>query len=454
VALAAAGCATATPGSHAASPAANVRASTASPSSAAPGSSATARTSATAPAVAPGTAVKSASALTPPLNLPKIPWAGGSAYWAKFPAAAAWGWTKPSFFPINVWDAVVTSPLDAAREKAAGVNTYLNLGPGNDLAAIRAAHQSVVGDAPKNLQPEIVGYDLTDEPDGWAGAGSGPINTQRLNCSTSTPCGFTLMAHLDATVPVNSGRFSFTNYTSGVITNPSVGRRFLNDYQSVASMDSYFYTATDSACYVSKVYGVLKSGECPKAADYGHDVALERAIDRHMPLWNYVELGTTVKSGDNITPGEVGGAVWSSVISGAMGINYFIEDTANGPCGKVDNVIEDTSCPQAVAVTKEVTKVDGQIRALAKVLNTQSYRHSFNSRLQTMLKWYDGSYYIFALPGLRGGAGTYTLKLPAGLNATQIQVLGGEDRTIPVKNGAFSDQFAHEYSYHLYKVVS
>src|SRR4029450_6060368 len=37
------------------------------------------------------------------LNLPRIPWEGGPAYWAQFPQAAASGWTDPNFFPISVF---------------------------------------------------------------------------------------------------------------------------------------------------------------------------------------------------------------------------------------------------------------------------------------------------------------------------------------------------------------
>jgi hypothetical protein len=388
------------------------------------------------------------------LALPKIPWDGGSAYYERFPKAAAYGWTNPHFFPITVWDAVVASRKDVTQDKAAGINTYLN--PfiyNNPYPAIRTAHMSVIsGTFPSGSRSVVVGYDLTDEPDGRLGLGYGPINKNTIECSTSVPCAFTAMAYLDSLVPKNSGRFTFTNYTFEIITHPAKGALLMKRYQSVDSMDSYYYTGGGDGCYVIRVYGFVTASECPKAADYGMDVARERALDPRKPIFNFVELGTTTQGGGNITPGEIGGAVWSSIINGAMGINYFIEDTAPGPCGETGNVIRDTSCPEAVAATREVAKVDRQIKALAPILNTQSYKYRFNSRLDTMLKYYNGSYYIFAMPGLKGSPGSYTLILPIGLNASHVQVID-ENRTLAINGRSFTDSFSKEYSYHIYKII-
>jgi hypothetical protein len=386
------------------------------------------------------------------LALPTIAWDGGPAYYSRFPKAAAYGWTSPSFFPITIWDAVVASRTDVTRDKAAGINTFLNPYV-YDYPAIRAAHMSVIRSLlGRGSGPEVVGYDLADEPDGRLGLGSGPINKSTIECSTGTPCAYTAMAYLDSLVPPNSGRFTFTNYTSEVITNGARGARILKDYQNVNSMDAYYYTSSGTGCYVARVYGLVTASECPKAADYGMDVARERSLDWRQPLFNFVELGTTNQAGDNIAPREIGGAVWSSIINGAMGIDYFIEDTAPGPCGETDNVLEDTHCADAVAATREVTAIDKQIEALAPVLNTQSYRHRFNSRLDTMLKYYDGSYYIFAMPGLRANPGSYTLTLPAGLKASSVKVID-ERRTIAIRGNSFTDSFSKEYSYHIYKIT-
>jgi hypothetical protein len=100
-------------------------------------------------------------------------------------------------------------------------------------------------------------------------------------------------------------------------------------------------------------------------------------------------------------------------------------------------------------------QVDQRIQALAPVINTQSYQYSFGSNLDTMLKTHQGSAYIFSMisgavssqPGQR----TFTLP-PALAGATSVKVLF-ENRTIPVVDGKFIDNFADEYTYHIYKVA-
>ena len=418
-----------------------------SPGHPAPGGSTTASPKVT---LGPGSSTARAAG---PLNLPKIPWAGGPAYYARFPAAAAYGWTSPKFFPITVWDASIDDPHEVAQDKAAGINTYLNPS-GNDFPAAQAAGMSIIASADPHpaLGPEVVGYDLTDEPDGWARAGNGPIDKKTQQCATSAPCAYTLLNYLDQLAPKSLGRFTYTNFTATVIQQPEIGAHFLRDYQDVVSIDAYYYTNTGPSCYTSTVYGLVKSGECPKAADYGMDVRKELALVPGKPVWNYVEVGSTVKDGTTITPAKLGGAVWSSIINGAMGIDYFIEDTGLKACQGTGNLIRETSCPAAVAATSEIAHVDSQIKALAPVLNTQSFRYTFNHSLDTMLKYKDGSYYIFAMPGLKGGAGSYTLHLPPGLSASKAEVVD-EGRTIPIANHAFTDSFAAEYSYHIYRIT-
>lgn len=416
----------------------------------APGGSGSSATGSPKVSLAPGSSTARA---TGPLNLPRVPWAGGPAYYAQFPAAAAYGWASAKFFPITVWDASIDDSTEVAQDKAAGINTYLNPS-GNGFAAAQAAGMSIIAGAEPHpaVGPEVVGYDLTDEPDGWARAGNGPINKSSMQCATSAPCAYTLLSYLDQLAPKSLGRFTYTNFTTTVIQQPGIGAHFLRDYQDVVSVDAYYYTDTGPTCYTSTVYRLVKPGECPKAADYGMDVTKELALVPDKPVWNYVEVGSTVKDGTTITPAKLGGAVWNSIIGGAMGIDYFIEDTGLKACQGVGNLIRDTSCPAAVSATREIAHVDSQIKALAPVLNTQSFRYTFNPRLDTMLKYKGGSYYIFAMPGLSGGAGSYTLHLPPGLSASKAEVVD-EGRTIPIVNNAFTDSFGAEYSYHIYKIT-
>ena len=97
-------------------------------------------------------------------------------------------------------------------------------------------------------------------------------------------------------------------------------------------------------------------------------------------------------------------------------------------------------------------EVNNRIKALAPVINTQSYQWSFGSGLNTMLKAKDGYAYVFSMIDGSSKPGSRTFTLPAGVNGKSVEVLN-ENRSIPVTNGAFTDTFANEYTYHIYKVA-
>jgi hypothetical protein len=122
---------------------------------------------------------------------------------------------------------------------------------------------------------------------------------------------------------------------------------------------------------------------------------------------------------------QVEGAVMNSLIHGATGILYS-EHNFGGACQTNDSFIELPSAPKA-----NVTKVDGYIKDMAPVLNTQSYQYSFGANDDTMLKWYNGAAYIFAI-GKNGSTGSHTFTLPSGISSpSSVQVLY-ENRNLPV----------------------
>jgi hypothetical protein len=98
------------------------------------------------------------------------------------------------------------------------------------------------------------------------------------------------------------------------------------------------------------------------------------------------------------------------------------------------------------------------------VLNTQSYYngtrvvndftyyyYTFNNGTDTMLKTHNGEAYIFAGLGMGHTMGNKTFTLPEGVNGTSVTVVG-ENRTIPVTNRTFTDNFANEYTHHVYQI--
>jgi hypothetical protein len=146
-------------------------------------------------------------------------------------------------------------------------------------------------------------------------------------------------------------------------------------------------------------------------------------------------------------------------------------------CASTDNTCGDSGGLCVIADVHCFTAaVDEQVRNLAPVLNTQSYAnatrvvngftyhyYTFNNGTDAMLKTYNGSAYIFAALGMHcatssctsgsvDATGSKTFTLPNGVNGTSVTVVG-EDRTIPVSGGKFTDTFANEYTHHVYKVA-
>lgn len=149
-------------------------------------------------------------------------------------------------------------------------------------------------------------------------------------------------------------------------------------------------------------------------------------------------------------PDGCGYTVMSSLIHEARGIIYF-NHNFGGPC-HTQHVLRDRNCTNTWPNRAAVIETNQRIRALARVLNTQSYEWEANSGMDTMLKAYDGSYYLFAMPSRSTGTGNQTLRLPDGIDASQAEVMF-EDRAVPITGGALSDTFPAEHSYHIYKIT-
>ena len=143
----------------------------------------------------------------------------------------------------------------------------------------------------------------------------------------------------------------------------------------------------------------------------------------------------------------------SSIINEARGLVYF-NQSLSGPCqgGSVLRQSQVTANFCGEPQVDAASKVNSQVHKLAPVLNTQSYQYSFGAGLDTMLKTYNGSAYVFAMVDGSSKPGNRVFQLPNGIKATSVQVVD-ENRTIAVgADGKFTDNFANEYSYHIYKI--
>ncbi|WP_156144286.1 hypothetical protein [Sinomonas humi] len=387
------------------------------------------------------------------LDLPRIPWEGGPGYWRNFPASAAAGWDDPSFFPIVAWYNGISSDSEAQYDKSLGINTYIGMDAATPYSLFSDNGMYWIGpplnDSFTRASKNWVGEFLDDEVDGRYTPEQGRVHLQQLADQAKA-----------------DGRFAYTNYTQSVLTNDmaaSDANAYINDFTDVVSVDMYWYTVPfcSSVPYRENYLIPIPQSQCRTAASYGKTVRMLRqrdAIDGKLqPLWQFVE-NLNGGPGDqaftaNITPDQLEGAVMSSLINEARGVVYF-NQSLSGPCqgGSIfrqSQVLPDFCADAQVAAVK---KIDSLIKELAPVLNTQSYAYTFGSGLQTMLKTYNGSVYIFAMTDGAAPAGHRTFTLPSGVTGRSVQVID-EGRSIPVSStGVFEDHFASESSFHVYRV--
>ena len=186
---------------------------------------------------------------------------------------------------------------------------------------------------------------------------------------------------------------------------------------------------------------------------YGEDVKNLRHADlsdgRPQPLWNFVETGwpfseSAAEGARAIVPAELRSAVWHSLIAGARGIIYF-QHSFGGPVAH--HGLRGECYPENRDMA---TQVDAQIKSLAAVLNSPFVTSGWTGDADTeaMVKWDGSNFYVFA--GARTGPDTMTFSLPCVGNATAAVL--GENRSLPVSGGSFTDDFADKNAVHIYRI--
>lgn len=387
------------------------------------------------------------------LPYPRIAWEGGPDYWKQFARADEAGWSDPSFFPITLWFNGIGSAEEANYDKEHGFNTYIGMSSDTPYHLFEDNDVFWIGPGLNDtFTPEArnwVGRILADEPDG-----------------TMTPEEGRAFLQESVDEAPDDGRFNYVNFTQMVISDfmdVADAEAIVNNYTDVISLDMYWYTV--SFCDWDPYYGTgyvesVQQSNCRTSSSYGKSAQSLRvrdaADDRLQPLWQFVEIYNGGPGGGEfvraITPGELKGAVMNSVINEARGILYF-NQSLNGPC-QGGSLVRETQVGKecAAAQVEAAGVVNDQIHELAPVINTQSYEYSFGAGLDTMLKTADGSAYVFAMIDGETRPGPRTLTLPPELHGRGVEVLF-EDRTItPGADGSFTDDFAEEYTYHIYKI--
>jgi hypothetical protein len=374
----------------------------------------------------------------------------------------------PNFFPIAVWFESVTQQSDIDKDKDTGLNMYIALTTGSDMAMVRNNGMYAIVERP-DMHPgfgaETLGWLIADETDlfyapGW-GAGQGYAFQQ---------------SKVDA-LPQGDGRFFYANYTVGVIL-PTFGTVessmvYINNFQHTVSNDFYWWTGHNiylpagSAPWnqASQFYRIydhdLTQTQARRSSHYGSTVGYMRKRlqdpNRWEPTWGFIENGGPFPENvlsEYMTPEVMVSAVWHMIIQGARGIIYF-----NHTFGVDNQSQHNFRMPQYAALQAAAKVVNGRVQGLAAVINdnfalnfvTVSPGASTLSGIEVMAKYHTSKFYIFA--GSRENDSTLqnaTFTIPNGVGTTATVLF--ESRTIPIVGGVFTDAFANGNTVHIYRI--
>ena len=380
---------------------------------------------------------------------------GGVGYYDKFENGLP---SSPNFFPIGVWFESVLNQQDLSKDQAMGLNTYVELTADSDVSVARGAGMYVVSSF---TRPEVNGFLVTDEPDMWAGPGTGHWTGnypgQGDVCRPSDEqCGYTVMETLLQNAP--EGFLTYANFGKGVAfwETDEEAARFVN-YTDIVSADNYWFTDPNICGPGEGGRGPGGDGEemsvaeCRLAANYGWTVQRVRDLvspERSKPVWNFVEVGHPAGEdwAPTITAEQIRAAVWSGIIHGARGIVYF-NHNFGGNC--ISQHVLREACGDAVRPA--VIAVNQQLADLAPVLNAPFVDGlvTVQGPADVAVKIHNGAFTLIA--GSTDHASheiTLILECATADTATVI----GENRTLPVVNGIFTDTFDDGNAVHIYQL--
>ena len=164
------------------------------------------------------------------------------------------------------------------------------------------------------------------------------------------------------------------------------------------------------------------------------------------PVWCWIETTKISERAERKpTPAEVKSEVWMALIHGASGFGYF--------CHSFHPSTDDAALLHDPEMIRGVKAINEQVTSLAEVLNspTTSGFAAVNTSVPSipvdiMTKKYKGVNYVFAV-AMRPGQTKAVFDVKKGKTVEVI----GENRTIKIEKGKFSDDFS-DYAVHLYKI--
>lgn len=348
-----------------------------------------------------------------------------------------------TFFPIAVW---LQQPQNATRFQELGFNLFVGLWQGpttGQLAQLKnngmpvICAQNDVGLTDKNSDV-IVGWLHGDEPDNAQSLGKGkgygpPIEPDRIVTDYRT------LAKADPSRPIllNLGQGVAWDgwHGRGVRTNhPEDYPKYLEGCD-IASFDIY-PAVHDKPEVAGKLEFVARGVD--RLREWGKEQRI---------VWNCIECTRIGNVHVKPTPAQVRSEVWMSLIHGSQGLIYFVHQFK--PTFVEAGLLADAEMAKAVG------EINRQIGELAPVLNSPVLVEavsvtSSNAQvpIDILVKRYKETTYVFAV-AMRNHPTTATFKCKQA-TAAKAEVLG-EDRSIELVEGGFSDAFA-PYAVHLYRL--
>ena len=373
--------------------------------------------------------------------------------------------SDPNFFPILVWD---QSAYNASAYESVGVNIYENgvAYSSSDLATLKSVGMDVIecsingqdagstylgadGNTYPNYSPSTCPYDGRGDPSesiikGWLVQPDEPDTAQQTGASDYGPCISPTQIQseseaIQAGDDVTPKRPEVINFNAGVAVDTTARGSYCH------YLNNYAQYMQDATIANFDVYPV----------NYGHPLDSNAVGVKNLHSWMtdagqdkpvFVSIETTpIHSGaTGPTPAQLHFEIWDSIIAGANGINYF--------CHIITPTFTEDGCLTISSIKAQMTADDAQIKSLAPVLNsntvTPGVTASASFKVDVMTKSSGG--YTYALTDAddaNGGPATFTV--PGGGTGT-VTVLG-ENRTIPLVDGSFTDTFAG-YGVHLYQI--
>jgi hypothetical protein len=378
---------------------------------------------------------------------------GGPSYYGRFQNGLP---ADPGFFPIGVWGAYDFTVANVAKDKDVGLNLYVwasdpaAWGQTNIANAGMFAFQDVDNQA--NAGTQTKGWVLGDEQDMISGPGNNTAACDGPHPGTGARSGYQIMR--EQLAKATDDRLTYSNYGKGIAgpqwETDAQASCFVNAFQDITSADVYWHTDPNEA----------SSPRSRHSWSYGQTVDRVRFLDaldgRRHPIWNFVEVGwpwnappSNFPGFDQITPAEIRGAVWHSIIAGARGIIYFQHSFA-GPC-VTHHALRATGSACYGPTIDMVRSVNAQIKQLAPVLNSPTVTSgtSANDAVRAMVKWHNGHFYVFAGSKETGNT-TGRVDIPCVGDATAVRL--GEAGSVPLQSGSFSDTFADGEAIHIYRI--